>query len=139
MRSIPFCLFAFVLALLVTFPAAAQDEKTAALCAEAEERYTELFGHPSSDEEGVTIVTMYKYKFCPSQITVPRGTTIRWVNVDKRTSHSVILKGSQIPESDRIFPEEVFEFTFEFPGPQDILCGPHWETQEMFGMVTVEP
>ena len=139
MYNIPFRLAAVAVFLLAAFPAAAQDEKTAAICAEAEERYVELFGHPSSEEEGVTVVTMYKYKFCPVELTVPVGTTVRWVNVDKRTSHSVILKGTDVPESDRLFPEEVFEFTFGIPGPQDILCGPHWETQKMLGMVTVEP
>ena len=77
------------------------DEKTAKICAEAEERYVELFGKPSAEEEGVTVVTMYKYNFCPGEITVPVGTTVRWVNVDKRTSHSVIVKGE--PESDRAF------------------------------------
>lgn len=127
------------LLLLAVQPALAEDDKSAAICAEAEERYIEMFGHASSEEEGVTVVTMYKYKFCPAEITVPPGTTIRWVNVDKRTSHSVILKGTDVPESDRLFPEEDFEFTFHIPGRQNILCGPHWETQEMFGMVTVEP
>ncbi|WP_424942690.1 cupredoxin domain-containing protein [Aliiroseovarius crassostreae] len=109
------------------------------LCAEAEDRYVELFGHPSSEEEGVTVVTMYKYNFCPSELSVPVGTTVRWVNVDKRTSHSVIVKGSGEPESDRAFPEETIEFTFLTEGPQDILCGPHWETQDMFSKITVEP
>ena len=111
------------------------DDKIAAICAEAEERYVELIGNPSSEEEGVTVVTMYKYNFCPAEITVPVGTTVRWVNVDKRTSHSVIVKGE--PESDRAFPEESLEFTFMVPGEQDYLCGPHWETQKMIGMVTV--
>ncbi len=120
-------------------PALAADEDQTAICAEAEERYVELFGHPSSDEEGVTVVTMYKYNFCPREITVPVGTTVRWVNVDKRTSHSVLVKDSGEPESDRAFPEEFIEFTFLVPGPQDYLCGPHWETQNMIGMVTVTP
>jgi len=110
-------------------------EKVAKICAEAEKRYVELFGKPSEEEEGVTVVTMYKYNFCPAEISVPVGTTVRWVNVDKRTSHSVIVKGE--PESDRAFPEETLEFTFLVPGPQDYLCGPHWETQKMIGMVTV--
>ncbi len=108
---------------------------TTELCAEAEERYVELFGAPSSEAEGVTVVTMYKYNFCPKEITVPVGTTVRWVNVDKRTSHSV--KVGSDPESDRAFPEEVIEFTFLTEGEQDYLCGPHWETQKMIGMVTV--
>ena len=67
------------------------------------------------------------------------GTTVRWVNVDKRTSHSVLLKDGSEPESDRIFPEEAVDLTFLTPGPQEYLCGPHWETQNMIGMVTVEP
>lgn len=130
---------ATVLSLAAAFSVSAQEDKTAKICAEAEERYVELFGHPSSEEEGVTIVTMYKYNFCPAQITVPVGTTVRWVNVDKRTSHSVMVKNSGVPESDRAFPEEIIEFTFLEPGPQDYICGPHWESDDMIGMVTVEP
>jgi plastocyanin len=60
---------------------------------------------------------------------------VRWVNVDKRTSHSVIVPGE--PESDRAFPEEAIEFTFLLPGDQQYLCGPHWESRDMIGMVTV--
>ena len=130
---------ATVLSLAAALSVSAQEDKTAKICAEAEERYVDLFGHPSSEEEGVTVVTMYKYNFCPAQITVPVGTTVRWVNVDKRTSHSVMVKNSGVPESDRAFPEEIIEFTFLEPGPQDYICGPHWESDDMIGMVTVEP
>ena len=119
----------------LAFAGGEDDEKVAEICAEAEERYVELFGKPSTGEDGVTVVTMYKYNFCPGEITVPVGTTVRWVNVDKRTSHSVIVKGE--PESDRAFPEEALEFTFTAPGSDEYLCGPHWETQKMIGMVTV--
>ncbi|WP_338547818.1 cupredoxin domain-containing protein [Roseovarius phycicola] len=120
---------------LASTGAVASDEQ-AELCAEAEERYVEMFGAPSAEAEGVTVVTMYKYSFCPREITIPVGTTVRWVNVDKRTSHSVIVPNE--PESDRAFPEESIEFTFLVAGdPQEYLCGPHWETQEMIGMVTV--
>ena len=117
---------------------ALSDDDTTAICAEAEERYVDLFGHASSEEEGVVVVTMFEYNFCPAQITVPVGTTVRWVNVDKRTSHSVLSPDAGMPESDRAFPEESVEFTFLDPGEAQYLCGPHWETQEMIGMVTVE-
>lgn len=117
-------------------PVLAQEANQTALCATAEARYVEMFGHASSEEEGVTVVTMYKYNFCPAQITVPAGTIVRWINVDKRTSHSVIVKGE--PESDRAFPEESIEFMFLTAGEQKYLCGPHWETYDMIGMVTVE-
>ncbi len=125
-----------LVALGAAFPVVAEDD-TAALCVEAEERYVEMFGAPSADAEGVVVVKMYKYNFCPAAITVSVGTTVRWANVDKRTSHSVKVPGE--PESDRAFPEEVIEFTFLTEGEQDYLCGPHWETQKMIGMVTVVP
>lgn len=117
-------------------PALADEAGQAELCATAEARYVDMFGHPSAEEEGVTVVTMYKYNFCPAQITVKTGTIVRWVNVDKRTSHSVIVPGE--PESDRAFPEESIEFMFLTAGEKPYLCGPHWETYDMIGMVTVE-
>ncbi|WP_371225051.1 cupredoxin domain-containing protein [Roseovarius sp. 2305UL8-3] len=140
-RSVPL-LSAFVISTLAAAPALAggeDDAERAAICAEAEERYVEMVGAPSADAEDVTVVTMYKYNFCPAQITVPVGTTVRWVNVDKRTSHSVLSPDAGMPESDRAFPEESIEFTFMVPGDQNYLCGPHWEVHDMIGMVTVEP
>lgn len=118
------------------FPVVADDADQTQLCAEAEARYVELYGHPSSEEEGVTVVTIYKYEFCPAKITVPVGTTVRWVNVEKRTSHSVMVQGE--PESDRAFPEEIIEFTFLTTGDQQYICVPHWESRNMMGMVSVE-
>lgn len=125
--------------LLLASPALAVDDDIATTCAEAEDRYVALFGQPSSAVEDAEVVLMYKYLFCPVELTVKAGTTVRWVNVDKRTSHSVLLKDGSEPESDRLFPEESVDLTFLTPGPVDYLCGPHWETQNMIGMITVEP
>ena len=118
--------------------AAEMDSKTAEICAEAEARYVELFGKASS-EEPVTVVLMYKYTFCPPDIAVKAGTTLRWVNVDKRTSHSVQVPDTGEPESDRLFSEEAFEMTFEKPGEYGYICVPHWESYDMIGSITVEP
>lgn len=139
MRAVSTSLSAILLSLFAFTGPASADDKTAAICAEAEERYVEQYGAPSSAADGVAVVLMYKYKFCPEQIEVPIGTTVRWVNVDKRTSHSIILKDTDEPETDRLFPEESFEFTFIAPGAQNYLCGPHWESHDMIGMVTVKP
>ena len=134
-----FSIFSAACALALTaLPTLAEDDKKAQICAEAEERFVAFFGYPSAEEEGVTVVTMYKYNFCPAEITVPVGTTVRWVNVDKHTSHSVLSPDAGMPESDRAFPEEFVEFTFLEPGAAETLCGPHWERQKMIGMVTVE-
>ena len=122
----------------VSAPAmSASEEERAKTCAKAEKRYQNLFGKPSADED-VVIVKLYKYTFCPPHIEVKQGTTVRWVNVDRRTSHSVWLKEAGKPESDRLFSEEKVEMTFDFPpGEYPYLCGPHWESDDMKGRVTV--
>jgi len=122
----------------VSAPAvSASDAEWVKTCAKAEERYQKLFGKPSAEED-VVIVKMYKYTFCPPHIEVKQGTTVRWVNVDRRTSHSVWLKEAGKDESDRLFSEEKVEMTFDFPpGEYPYLCGPHWESDDMKGRVTV--
>jgi plastocyanin len=83
---------------------------------------------------------MHKYTFCPTSITVKRGTKVRFVNVDKRTSHSVWFKEEGKPESDRLFGEEFTEVLFDGPpAVYPYLCGPHWESEGMTGTVTVTP
>jgi plastocyanin len=117
--------------------AAEEDPEKAKICAEAEERYQKLFGKPSKDEP-VTIVKMYKYTFCPTVLKVKQGTTVRWVNVDKRTSHSVWFKDQGQEESDRLFSEEHVEIKMDFPpGDLGYLCGPHWEKENMRARIII--
>ena len=114
----------------------------AAICAKAEQRYEKIYGKPSSKEKGVVIVKMYNYTFCPPRITVKQGTTVRWVNVDKRTSHSVWFREKGDEETSRVFPDvgDKVEMKFDLPpGDYPYLCGPHWESDGMKGTVTVKP
>ncbi len=108
--------------------------KRAKICAKAEQRYRTLY--PDATEDGAVIVKLYKNSFCPANVTVKTGTTVRWINVDKRTSHSVWLKEAGQEESERFFPEEQWEFPFLSPGDYPYLCGPHWK-QGMLGFVKV--
>ncbi len=123
-----------------TFPASAQagstDAERAAICKKADARYQELFGSEKLPANTV-VVTTYKYNFCPMKITIKPGMTVRWVNVDKRTSHSVWPKEAKMPESERFFPDEAFEIKFEDEGNYPYLCGPHWDQEGMTGEVTV--
>jgi plastocyanin len=112
------------------------DDDTKAVCAEAEQRFAEQGG---KKDPGVVTVLMYKYRNCPPNVTVKAGTTVRWINVDKRTSHSVWLKDAGQPESPRMFNFETYEFPFTTPGKYPYLCGPHWEQEKMIGHVTVTP
>ena len=125
---------------LAAAPAAPQqapvDAETKAVCAEAVARFAAAGG---TKEPGRVTVLMYKYRFCPPNVTVKAGTTVRWINVDKRTSHSVWLKESGQPESPRMFNLETYEFPFITPGKYPYLCGPHWDQEKMVGHVTVTP
>jgi plastocyanin len=118
--------------------AALSDAERAAVCAEAEERYRAIFGRSSKDEP-VTVILMFKDTFCPPQLTVEQGARLRWINVDRRTSHSVWFKEAGKPESERTFPEEIVEMTVDLPvGEHPYLCGPHWEKEGMVGRLTVK-
>ncbi len=113
------------------------------ICEEAEKRYQKIYGHPSGSlkKKGIVVVKMFKYTFCPPQVRVKPGTTVRWVNVDKRTSHSVWFRDTGKEESERIFPdpEEMVEMKFDGPpGEYSYLCGPHWKAEGMVGRVIVD-
>jgi plastocyanin len=111
--------------------------KIAKICGKAEKRYETIYGKKPADED-VRIVMMYKYTFCPEVIDVKLGDTVRWVNVDKRTSHSTWFKEAGREEDARLFPDEKIEMTFDFAtGEFPYLCGPHWESDDMIGRVLV--
>lgn len=74
------------------------------------------------------------YLFTPNVVRVKPGTTVEWLNGEKRTSHSVLFEGGE--ESDRLFPGDSFRKTFDAPGRYPYTCGPH---PEMKGVVEVVP
>lgn len=130
-----------------TAHAASQDAdnmtpaQRAALCVEAESEAAKQGLAPSGlSTDGKTFtILMYKYHFCPAAAKVAKGGTVTWLNVDKRTSHSVWFKAAGKPESDRVFNGESFSLTFDLPGAYQYLCGPHWEKEGMVGALEVLP
>lgn len=73
-------------------------------------------------------------KFVPEQLTVAVGTRVRWVNGERRTTHSVLFTGPGGFESERFFPGEHYERVFDKAGRYPYTCGPH---PEMKGLVAV--
>jgi len=81
-------------------------------------------------------VSIREMRFEPAALTVKAGATVRWVNDEKRTSHSVLFKGEGGLESERLFPGEQWQRRFDKPGRYAYICGPH---PEMSGVVEVLP
>lgn len=111
----------------------------AAVCTEAAERFRDQYGKAVSTEDP-PVVLMFKHTFCPPDITVKQGGKIRFLNIDRRTSHSFWFKDAGQAESERYFSGEGTTMTMDLPpGTHTYLCGPHWEHQGMLGRVTIVP
>lgn len=83
----------------------------------------------------VVEVRIANHRFQPATLTVPLGTTVRWTNAERRSSHSVRFPAERI-ESERLLPGEHWERRFDRPGRHAYDCGPH---PDMQGEVIVEP
>lgn len=80
-------------------------------------------------------VVITQYRFVPAELEISVGDEVRWVNAEKRTSHSVLFVASG-EESERLFPGEKWSARFETAGRFEYRCGPH---PEMNGVITVKP
>lgn len=76
-----------------------------------------------------------RMKFVPETLTVKAGTTVKWVNRERRNNHSVLFPAEAL-ESERFFPGESWSRRFDRPGSYPYTCGPH---PEMKGLVEVVP
>lgn len=67
------------------------------------------------------------YKYEPAELKIKVGTTVKWTNNEKRVSHSVLFTGPGGFESERFFPGDSWQRTFDKPGTYPYTCGPHPE------------
>lgn len=79
-------------------------------------------------------VSISDYKYDPAELQIKVGTTVKWTNNEGRVSHSILFTGPEGFESERFFPGESWERTFDKPGTYSYTCGPH---PEMKGSVEV--
>jgi len=82
----------------------------------------------------VVDVGIESYRFMPPEVSIRAGDSVRWINHEKRTSHSVLFPAENGLESERLFPGESWQRRFERPGRYAYHCGPH---PEMEGVVIV--
>lgn len=81
-------------------------------------------------------VIISDYRYQPERLVVKAGTTVRWVNREKRTTHTVRFTGPGGLESERLFPGDSWERRFDQAGLYPYTCGPH---PEMKGVVEATP
>lgn len=79
-------------------------------------------------------VFIQNYRYQPQEVRIKAGDTVKWINREKRTSHSVRFSVEQGGESERFFPDESWQRRFDVPGRFTYYCGPH---PEMTGVVEV--
>lgn len=79
-------------------------------------------------------VIIQEYRFEPKEVRIRVGDTVKWLNREKRTSHSVVFPVEQGGESERFFPDESWQRRFNAPGRFPYHCGPH---PEMTGLIEV--
>lgn len=90
--------------------------------------------HPQVSAQQTVEVVIQNYRFEPAEVRIRVGDTVRWINQEKRTSHSVLFSQDQGGESERFFPQETWQRRFDTPGRYPYSCGPH---PEMKGVVEV--
>jgi plastocyanin len=49
-------------------------------------------------------VSIQDYRFTPQEARIKAGDTVKWINREKRTSHSVLFPAENGLESERLFP-----------------------------------
>lgn len=85
-------------------------------------------------QPAVAQVDIRDFKFIPEILTVKAGTTVRWTNSERRTTHSVLFLAPLSFEGERMFPGESWQYRFDQPGSFAYSCGPH---PQMSGRVEV--
>ena len=80
------------------------------------------------------VVEILKKQFIPATITINKGDTVIWKNIEKRQYHNVWFKSLDQEEPEYFFPDESYQRTFMNTGVFNYECGPH---PKMTGIVTV--
>ena len=83
----------------------------------------------------VVEVRIRDYRFVPEKIVVKAGATVRWINDEKRASHSVLFPAEKLA-SERLLNGDSWDRRFEQIGLYPYICEPH---PEMKGTIEVLP
>lgn len=90
------------------------------------------YGAVAAQQES-NVVTIDNFTFGPKELTVPVGTTVKWVNHDD-IPHLVVNK-DKVFRSKALDTDDSYSFTFTSAGTFDYFCGLH---PQMVGKVIVK-
>jgi plastocyanin len=79
-------------------------------------------------------VVIKNFSFKPAQITIKRGTKVRWINRDS-TTHTATANKKRSFDSGRLSPGQSYTHTFKRAGKQRYHCEIH---PDMMGSVVVK-
>ena len=89
------------------------------------------FGTVMAEEANTVIID--NFTFTPKELTVPVGTTVKWVNHDD-IPHTVVEKNKSF-RSKALDTNDTFSFTFASAGAFDYFCSLH---PHMVGKIIVQ-
>jgi plastocyanin len=78
-------------------------------------------------------VLIQNFSFKPAQITIKRGTKVRWINKDS-TTHTATANNGRSFDSGRLRPGQSYTHTFKSAGKKPYHCEIH---PDMKGTITV--
>src|SRR5215218_2204316 len=79
-------------------------------------------------------VLIQNFSFKPAQITIKRGTKVRWINKDS-TTHTATANNGRSFDSGRLRPGQSYTHTFKSAGKKPYHCEIH---PDMKGTITVK-
>jgi plastocyanin len=84
-------------------------------------------------QDATSVITIDNFTFSPKELTVPVGTTVKWVNHDD-IPHTIVEKKT-IFRSKALDTDDAYSYTFTSAGDFDYSCGLH---PHMVGKVIVK-
>ena len=85
------------------------------------------------DPSSTNVVAIDNFTFTPTELTIPAGTQVTWINKDD-VPHTVVSVDHKF-KSRALDTDEKFSFMFQTPGTYEYFCSVH---PKMTGTITVK-
>ena len=98
----------------------------------------QYYGQTGNTTASRAFVTIVNYGFYPTTLTISKGTTVTWINMDF-VQHTVTAGSESAPtglfDSHGLNHMQSFSYTFNTPGTYSYFCDIH---PDMVGTITVK-